>query len=116
MTLGPPGIDLFIHNARLSPVENRFTGMRTTFIGTMEEVIAGIGDHAGKGLYRILSLNATKYSVVLVILTDGTRDDIPKAFTEMKQKMMLSAFEKSRAALATQNTEAVSRRLTRPWN
>lgn len=100
LTLCPPCIDFFVYNARLSPVENRFTGMSTSLVGTMEEAIAEIGEHARKELYRIMSLNASKYSVVLVLYTDGTHHDVGRAFTEIKQKMMISTFEKSRAALA----------------
>ena len=67
--------------------------MSTSLVGTLEEAISGIGEHAGRGVYRILSLNASKYSITLVLLTDGTQDELGRVLAELQKKMMVSTFE-----------------------
>jgi len=73
---GPPHIDFFVHNIWLSPMKNRFMGLRAALFATVDDVIAEIGAQVGKGEYEIMSINASRYSVFLLIKSDRTNKDL----------------------------------------
>lgn len=97
---GPPSIDFFVHNITLPAAQNCFRGLRASLISTLDEVVAEIGLHVKDGEYRIMSINASRYSVILVHMSERMEEDLWELFREMKKKLLQATFERSQAASA----------------
>ncbi|KAK0108212.1 hypothetical protein ONS95_003032 [Cadophora gregata] len=98
-TIGPPAIDFFVHNITLPPSAlspNPFRGLRTEMISTLEEVLASIGKHIADGEYQVMSLNATRYSVVLVVRSMRDQMELDDLFMLMKTTLASQLAERSR--------------------
>ena len=99
-TPGPPAIDFFVHNIRLPPVENCFRGSRSMLISTLNEVMAEIGLHLKDEEYSMMSINASQYSVVLLLMSERTEEDLGGLFRTMKTKLHDATYARSQAATA----------------
>ncbi|KAJ6439030.1 2-oxoisovalerate dehydrogenase alpha subunit, mitochondrial precursor [Purpureocillium lavendulum] len=53
-----------------------FRIMRTGTNDTVHEAVAQVSRHIAQGLYRIVSLNASNHSCVVVMSTDKSREDL----------------------------------------
>ena len=99
-TIGPPAIDFFVHNITLPPLEispNPFRGLRTELISTLDEVLASLGKHIADGEYQVMSLNASRYSVVLIIRSMRDHRELDDLFKVMKTTLASRLAERSRA-------------------
>lgn len=62
----------------------------------MGEIVAEIGSHVREDLYEIVSLNATKFAVVLVVNTRKSRDEVAATLGEMRRKLIEATWERSK--------------------
>tara|TARA_R110002060_G_scaffold11064_3_gene16343 strand:- start:218 stop:574 length:357 start_codon:yes stop_codon:yes gene_type:complete len=98
-TIGPPAIDFFVHNITLLPLElspTPFRGLRTEIISTLDEVLASLGKHIADGEYQVMSLNASRYSVVLVLRSMREHRELDSLFMVMKTTLASRLAERSR--------------------
>jgi hypothetical protein len=75
-------------------VENPFRAWRCTVFAKVEDVVVEVGQHLKDELYELLSLNATQYSVVAVVMTEASADNVIKRMLEMQVKLADAHFEK----------------------
>ena len=62
----------------------------------MEEIIAEIGDHVREDLYEIVSLNATKFAVIVVVNTRRSRGEMSGKLGEMRRRLIERTWERSK--------------------
>jgi hypothetical protein len=92
----PPAVDVFIQNMMATDVNNPFEAWRCTVFAKVDNVVVEIGQHLKDELYELLSLNATQYSVVTVVMTEADKVDVVQRMLEMQVKLADAHFEKHR--------------------
>ncbi|PVH89454.1 hypothetical protein DL98DRAFT_647958 [Cadophora sp. DSE1049] len=88
---GPPCVDLIVTNISVGPAldgTDRFIYSRGARIASMEETIAEIGNHVREELCEIVSLNATKFAVVMVVNTRRSRNEMAGKLFEMRRRLI----------------------------
>lgn len=75
-TYGPPTIDVIFMN--IDPTSD-FRTIRKPWYGTVAQMISEIAKAANENVYRIINLNASTYSVVLVVQTTKSSAEIRAA-------------------------------------
>ncbi|TEA17309.1 hypothetical protein C8034_v000417 [Colletotrichum sidae] len=65
---GPPAIDVYCHNLAAGP-RDQFEAVRWTFCRGINELMIRLGDLLGKGRCKLHSLNATEFSVTVIVET-----------------------------------------------
>ncbi|KAH6690213.1 hypothetical protein BKA61DRAFT_585059 [Leptodontidium sp. MPI-SDFR-AT-0119] len=96
---GPPCVELIVTNINVSPAldgTDRIIFSRGAHIASMGEIVAEIGSHVREDLYEIVSLNATKFAVVLVVNTRKSRDEVAATLGEMRRKLIEATWERSK--------------------
>lgn len=71
-----PGVDAIWHNQYRGP-KSDFGGLRGRYDRDINFMIQLVAGHVAQGLYTILSLNATKHSLVVVCICEQMRADMP---------------------------------------
>lgn len=80
---GPPTIDIYWHNISLSGGSTQFRGFRGVFVyGNVGLYIARLGLFFGKtgGSCELYSLNATPYTVTVIVMTERTYHEIKEQY------------------------------------
>lgn len=79
-TSGPPTIDVYWHNLSTEPSE-RFLGYRGGFAyGDVGLYVSRLGRFFNQGGCELYSLNATQYSVVVVVITQRNRTEFMQQY------------------------------------
>ncbi|KAH7033713.1 uncharacterized protein B0I36DRAFT_321939 [Microdochium trichocladiopsis] len=74
---GPPSIDVYWHNLCLTGKPDQFFQFRKTYSGgDAISYVTRLGAFLGKGNCELFSLNVTTYSVVVVVMTELSRNDM----------------------------------------
>ncbi|KAH6667551.1 hypothetical protein B0J14DRAFT_676660 [Halenospora varia] len=94
---GPPAVDFFVHNIRLDPrILSPFRGFRAVYPGIVDDVVAGIGKHLADGEYELMSINTTRYSVVLILMSRREAEDLQLLFRALKDSIARRTIERSK--------------------
>lgn len=70
------GVDAIWHNQYLGS-QSDFLGLRRCFYCDIDALLLKVAGHVQQGLYSIISLNATKHSLVVVCGCTKMREDMP---------------------------------------
>ncbi|WQF81228.1 hypothetical protein CDEST_06242 [Colletotrichum destructivum] len=72
---GPPNIDQYWHNLVAGP-DDKFYAMRSSFTKDITEFMIRLGEFLKKGQCKLHSVNATEYSVTVIIESLRKRHEI----------------------------------------
>jgi hypothetical protein len=102
-----PAIDVFVHNIGLGP--GFFRGFRASYQGILEEVLTGIGEHIKNGEYEVMSLSASRYSVVLILRSKSEAEVLNALFFKLQSALVknLELKKEGRVQVATRASEGV---------
>jgi hypothetical protein len=75
-----------VHNIGLGP--GFFRGFRASYQGTLEEVLAGIGEHIKNGEYEVMSVSASRYSVVLILRSKSEAEVLNALFFKLQSALV----------------------------
>ena len=92
---------------------NQFQSLQSTIFGTLDEVLAEIGEHVRNAEYRIYSIAATTYSVTLVLLSARTVHDLGAVFSNTQAKLNSSMLERIRLSMQAEESVNVFLSLNR---
>ncbi|KAH7029581.1 uncharacterized protein B0I36DRAFT_364101 [Microdochium trichocladiopsis] len=74
---GPPTIDVYWHNSWVIPRQDAFYILRDAYVsGDVTSYVVKLGDFFSRGGCELYSLTVTTYSVVVLIGTERSYDDI----------------------------------------
>jgi hypothetical protein len=118
-TVCPPAIDFYIHNIKSGPGRDIFRASRSSLLGTLDEAVAEVGEHVKRGVYSIRSMNASRFSVIVICKTDGSAAEVQRELFTMQEKLVKLQLEKIRpeqaraTELSTCSTSSKRKRLQR---
>jgi len=69
---GPPSVDIIWHNMYAG---SDFITFRQCFLSNVNEVFVEIARHVQDKFYKIISVNASAYSVAVIVATEKTQAD-----------------------------------------
>ena len=87
---GPPALDVHWYNRNYSDMEDQFRFVAFHSPVEVTEYLRRVGNFLGLAKCRVMSLNATKYSVNLIISTEMANDEMMK---ELKNYNLLPALK-----------------------
>ncbi|KAH6884399.1 hypothetical protein B0T10DRAFT_362705, partial [Thelonectria olida] len=73
---GPPGVDIYWHNRMLTGRDDQFFSFGASGHVDVTEYVRRMGNFLAKGSCIIMALNATKFSVNVVVATELSRDEM----------------------------------------
>ncbi len=70
VTAGPPAVELFWYNRNMAAVEGRFTTFAAHAFISVTEYMARLGAFFTLGSCELVSINATRYAVHVIVATE----------------------------------------------
>ncbi|KAF7550248.1 hypothetical protein G7Z17_g5864 [Cylindrodendrum hubeiense] len=93
---GPPALEVHWHNRMMTGRSNAFFSFVASAFVNVTEYLKRVGEFIAMGSVEILSLNATKYAVNIVVATDLSKDEMMGRIKQCISGIPKSASAKSR--------------------